>query len=371
MNEFGNLLRNYRENCHDPLFPARKLSQARLGEILGYELGTHGYSGAAVSDWERGKSKIHADERLVLVSLIKVLHDCGGLATLEKADQLLTVGNYRALDSRDAEQIFSVTPGDSSSTAQPKPESSKSVTPYLIGNLFFMTADEFQDLLARAEDGPVPAWPRVFAALMRKAFEHVSFVTVVWLWIWLITWWLISPSLRLPFDNQETAVLAVMNYVGGTLIIPLMIGLLINTKDNVYWKKYGMEDSILLRIYTYQGAGIGFNLGYFFIFPFSLLRYYLHLGSAPWIEIAAVTLGLVLGNMASRVTPYNLWRAYGRLTLTDGGIFFVVALLGPLWGFFFLEFYSILLTPVLGVIVILLAVTLAAFITTRQAKSQI
>jgi hypothetical protein len=369
MNEFGNLLRKHREDCHDPFNPMRKLSQVRLGEILGNELGTQGYSGAAVSDWERGKSKIHADERLVLVSLIKVLHDCGGLVTLEQANHLLTMGNYRALDTKDAERIFAM-PLDASDLVQPKPLSSKSFTPYLIGNLFFMTVDEFQDLLAKAEEGPAPAWPRMIAALMRKAFEHLSFVTIVWLWIWLIAWWLIAPSLRLPFGDQGGAVLAVVNYVGGTLIIPLMIGLLVNTKDNAYWKEQGMEDTLLLRLYTYQGAGIGFNLGYFLILPFSLLRYYLHLEPTPWIEISAVTLGLILGNMASRVTPYNLWRAYGRLALADGGIFFVVAFLGPLWGFFFLEFYSVLLTPVLGVIVILLSLTLTAFITTRQKKSQ-
>jgi hypothetical protein len=57
------------------------------------------------------------------------------------------------------------------------------------------------------------------------------------------------------------------------------------------------------------------------------------------------------------VVPHNLWLAYERLDLADGWIFFIVALLGPLWGMFFLEYYSILLTPVLGSIVILLALT--------------
>jgi hypothetical protein len=61
--------------------------------------------------------------------------------------------------------------------------------------------------------------------------------------------------------------------------------------------------------------------------------------------------------MAARVVPHNLWLAYGRLDLADGWIFFVVALLGPLWGIFFLEYYSVLLTPALGSIVILLALT--------------
>jgi hypothetical protein len=64
-----------------------------------------GYSGAAVSDWERGKSKINADERLVLVTMIKVLHDHGGLQTVELANLLLEAGNYRALDEDEARKI--------------------------------------------------------------------------------------------------------------------------------------------------------------------------------------------------------------------------------------------------------------------------
>ena len=78
MSDFGNLLRNFRVGCKDPLFPARRLSQARFGQLLGNEFGIQSYSGAAVSDWEHGKSKIHADDRLVLVALINVLHEGGG-----------------------------------------------------------------------------------------------------------------------------------------------------------------------------------------------------------------------------------------------------------------------------------------------------
>ncbi len=367
MSEFGRLLRNHRENCRDPLFPARKLSQARLGEILGNELGTHGYSGAAVSDWERGKSKIHADERLVLAGLIKVLHDCGGLATLEQANQLLTVGNYRLLDAKDTERIF---PGtiNALKIEQPKPKHSKSFIPFLLGNLFFMSEEEFQSLLVSAEEGPYPAWPRVLAAFLRKAFDHFSIITIIWMWAWLIALWLIAPSLRWPFADRDSALLAIRLLICGTLIVPLLIGLLVNTRDNVYWKQQGQVDAFLLRLYTYQGAGIGFDAGFFIVFPLGLARYYLHLESSTWIEIAAVTMGLVLGNMGARVVPYNLWHAYGRLRLADGGIFFVVALLGPLWGFFLWEFYPVLQVPVLGTVIILIGLTIAVIIPVRQSR---
>ena len=105
MTTFGQQLRIYRRQCRDPL-QGGILTQARLGELLGDELNHTGYSGAAVSDWERGKSKIHADDRLALVGLIAALHRYGGLATLAEANHLLQVGNYRPLDVQEQTQIF-------------------------------------------------------------------------------------------------------------------------------------------------------------------------------------------------------------------------------------------------------------------------
>jgi hypothetical protein len=177
--------------------------------------------------------------------------------------------------------------------------------------------------------------------------------------------------LRWPFPGREAAYSAIILYVGGTLIIPLFIGLLVNTRKNAYWWQQGVANSFLLRLYTYQGAGIGFNLGYFFVFPLVLVRYYLGLGPSVWLEATAVTLALVLGNMSARVVPHNLWLAYERLNLADGWIFFIVALLGPLWGIFFLEYYSILLTPVLGSIVILLALAGIVIFGMHQSRKKL
>jgi len=241
----------------------------------------------------------------------------------------------------------------------------------IVGKFSPETSQEFQAIVVKAREGPSPYWPRVLAALMRKASERwsISITSIFWIAVWLMAWWLIAPSLQWPFANREVAFLAIVMYVTGTLIIPLLIGLIVNTKDNAYWKRQGLADSVLARLYTYQGAGIGFNLGYFFVFPLVLARYYLHLESSIWVELAAVTLGLILGNMSARVVPYNLWVAYGRLRLADGAIFFVVALLGPLWGWFFLEFYSILLAPLFGTIIILSAITMAVKVIAQQSKN--
>lgn len=105
MTTFGHQLRIFRKQCHDSL-QGGTLTQVRLGELVGDELGDAGYSGAAVSDWERDQSKINADDRRVLVSLIAVLHRGGGLHTLAEANQFLHSGNYRALDAAEQSKLF-------------------------------------------------------------------------------------------------------------------------------------------------------------------------------------------------------------------------------------------------------------------------
>ncbi len=105
MRDFGQYLRLFRRQSRDPE-RGGLLTQERLGELIGLILGDSGYSGAAVSDWERGKSKIHQDDRAVLTAIIQVLHQCGGIQTVEESSNMLRSGNYRALNESEREQIF-------------------------------------------------------------------------------------------------------------------------------------------------------------------------------------------------------------------------------------------------------------------------
>jgi hypothetical protein len=373
MPEFGKQLRKFRQQCNDANSPHGKLTQEKFGELMGRELGIN-YSGAAVSDWERGKSRIQADDRFVLMAVVRVLQKYGGLRTIRDANQLLEAGNYRALNRDEAQYIFGEALVQSSAEQSiPEQKAPKSSSQFLLENLIGTSENELKAALAKAEEGPSPSWPRKLAVLMRKASAHwsLSISSVLWIATWAIAWWLITPSLRWPFEDRASAYSAIVMYVGGTLAIPLLIGLLVTTKDSQYWKQQGLAGSKILRLYTYQGAGIGFNLGYFFVLPLVFLRFYLQLGSSIWLELAAVTIGLILGNMAARVVPHNLWLAYGRLRFADGAIFFVVALLGLMWGVFFMEFYSVLLVPFLGTFVILSAVTMAVIIAKRQPKKRL
>lgn len=102
---FGARLRYARRQATDPL-RGGLLTQDRLGELIGAELGDAGYTGAAISEWERDKSRIHASDREVLLALTAVLCRSGGLQKQQEADELLASGNYRRLDGQERERIF-------------------------------------------------------------------------------------------------------------------------------------------------------------------------------------------------------------------------------------------------------------------------
>ena len=370
MTTFGEALRRLRQRSRDPHRPDRTLSQARLGELIGHTMDDQGFTGAAISDWERGKSRINAEDRNVLVALIKVLYRCGGIKTYRDANELLEAGNYRALNVNEVQEAFGVIPIELGTESPAHNE--RSLISLLLERLLSVSDVELQNVFDNAKKGPSPAWPRLLAALMRKASERISFSpkSVLWIGIWWIAWWLIAPSLRWPFANRDAALQAIGMYVVGSVLVPLLIGLLIDTKHSEYWEAKGLARSTVLRLYTYQGAGIGFNLGYFFVLPLVLIRHYLNLESSSWPALIAVTVGLILANMSARLVPHNLWLAYGRLRFADGAIFFVAAFIGPLWGLFFSEYYSVLLTPFWGGMLILVALMLFIMIPVGQSRKK-
>lgn len=374
MSQFGTLLRSYRKRCQDPQ-TKKPLTQERLGELLGEALGDFGYTGQAVSDWDRGKSKIRADDRRVLLALIEVLHRCGGLHSLQEANDLLLAGGYRPLDQAESSQVF---PLESAATISNTPAEAAQPSPQAevvsLGGLLARFNDSWRAVLATAAEGPPPVWPRALAIVLGQALSHLTAVRILkvclWLGVWLLTWGLISPSLRWPFANQEQAREALVWYAGGALLLPLLIGALTSTKSVPFWHQQHLETSRMVRAYTYQGAFLGFNLGYIGLLTVSFLGYYLGIRSIPGLDLIAAIMPVGLSYAGARLVPYNLWRAYHRLTLSDGAIFFVFVLFGPGWSIFFYHYYSSLLVPVEGFLIWFLAITLLASLSAwRQHKT--
>jgi len=370
---FGELLRFYRERAVDKRARAR-LSQdlfaMRLSEKTGLMVTRN-----KVSNWETEKTRIAVDDRSILLTILSVLYECGGITSIDEANQLLEAGNYRSLKPVEAQEIFPHVQLDSTLQHTPvqEPDREKMVSSALESPLL-KTWKELQEILADAKVGPQPIWPRVLVALTHAALGRWTIFNTLrvlgWIWLWLLTWWLIAPSLRWPFGNQENAILGIAMYVGGTMLLPPCISFLTSPENIEFWQQQKPMNKWVLRLYAYQGAGIGFHLGYFAAFLVALVGYHIHLRTTTWFELPIALLPLVLGYMGAQLVPHNLWRAYGRLHLADGAIFFVFLILGPFWGYFFLHFYSYFLIPSVGLIMILFATTsLAVLMAWRQQRT--
>ncbi|MCB0029033.1 MAG: hypothetical protein KDE28_14060 [Anaerolineales bacterium] len=98
-----------------------------------------------MSNWELGRNKINVDDRLVLVSIISILHRFGGISTAEEADAFLHSGNYRGLNSDERQQIFA-----SSAEATTEPVQAPSAEPEMDIALSLERSRELI-LLARVE----------------------------------------------------------------------------------------------------------------------------------------------------------------------------------------------------------------------------
>lgn len=334
---FGSLLREFRLKSHNPK-TKKHLTQQEVGEYLREEIGIR-YSGTAVSDWERNQSKIYVDDRPLLFAIIKILKQYDGIQNVSQANQLLESGNYRILNLEETKIL-----------------SPKSIT-------------EKEQV-----GGPVPAWAEESVSVVRKFTDSLSawqFVKIIaWVWIFFITHWLITPSLQFPFVDNEVAIKNMRLYVIGTLCSPLAIGWMTNIKNNLYWKEQSIQKPINLWVYAFQGAYVGFHVGYFFIFFAALMMKQLNLHSALWFDIIKIVFVMIVSYASAQLVPYNLWRAYQRLDLKDGWMFFIFIVVGPAWAWFFLEFYEILFSPIIGAMIILLSITLVIIIEVIKAHKK-
>ena len=370
MSRFGESLCLYRRQSSDRERGGR-LTQERLGELLGLEMGDMGYTGAAVSEWERGKSQIHKDHRKVLVALIKVLHRNEGLKSTTEADTLLLSGNYRPLDADEKMSIFS------NAAPEQIPVSGVDWTTTLISAEQWVA--QMGDLLKKYIDeyGPrtTHRGSRLFLGSLGFFFNQWSFeITLkllLWLGLWVAVQKFVFSMLHWPFADQAQAWESVVCYMGGVLALPALAALLTNTNKDIFWQQQNLAGKPILRLYTYVGAFMGFNIGYGMVFGVALIGYYLGIKAAPpLLVILGAAWPLVLAYSAARQAPFNHWRAYGDLRLADGGLLLLTAgiALGPMLGVFFYAYHPLLLEPLTGIILFIVAVGLLYLLTAWQKK---
>ncbi len=272
MSQFGVLLRRYRGQGRDPV-RNRPLSQERLGEWLGEVLGDAGYTGAAVSEWERGRSRISHTQRPVLVALIRVLYLAGGLTDRAAADAFLAAGDYRPLDEAERRRI---TPHWA---VAHRPSEEGWGWAIALG-LAELAARPWQWLRERPGGGaPEPLdWTDVALAGLRQLGGLLAHRTRWRPWTWFVVWWAVwrwacpplHPAAAADAHPFQTALTL---YAGAACALPAVIAGLVPART---------PQSLAARLYVHQGAYLGFHLGTLGLSLAGLLNY--HLGFEPWSE---------------------------------------------------------------------------------------
>ncbi|MDJ0752731.1 MAG: helix-turn-helix transcriptional regulator [Ardenticatenaceae bacterium] len=340
MKTFGELLKFYREQCTDSAIGKGKLTQARLGELIGREVGFEGYTGGAVSEWERGKSHINKDDRLILKALIRILHENGGLVHAKEADEFLISGNYAPLNFIEMNKIFMQENEDDKLDFLSE---WLKLWPPQIGKLF---GSEFPF-----------RWLTPFQSNLLTSKRILQGIT--WLLVWIITWFLVTPLMQWPFYTEDQLWQAIVFYVSGSFIVPLIIAALTITKNDPFWQKADLSSTVWLRLYTHQGALVGFHVGYMLIFFIRLVSYCLRL-DVFWagLNSAAIAVVISLSYMTAKLTPSTLYDTYGRLNFRDGAIFWVSIFFGVGFGVFFFIYHAYILYRPFGLVLIAAAVFL-------------
>lgn len=356
MKSFGELLRQYRQRC---IYPGSggKLTQEQLGRLLGEALGFSGYSGAAVSDWENGKSQIDKDHRQVLINLIKIMHICGGLETDIEADAFLWAGNYRSLSDEEKARIF---PNLTTTSSSRSPTNNQPIFD-ILGQLLLMV-NQWRGQLSADLDEFTPIWGEKLLNFLGLFFDRWNSQFFLYLLAWLGIWWLnrkcVFPLMDWPFQSQPQIRILLIIYAGASILLPAAVGLLISTREDPFWKKQNIANNFIIRFYTHLGASVGFHVGLMMIFIIKMTAYYLGIRSfSPWLywlHYAAVAWPIILAGAAAKQIPFNLWRAYGRLHISDGAIFSIFFLFGPILSIFFYYSYSWLTNPLTGIPIIIL-----------------
>lgn len=369
MSEFGKRLRHYREQCADRQSGKDRLSQARLGELLGQELGLMtSIPFQTISRWENGRPTIQASDRRMQLALIRVLHANGGIRSIEEGDDLLRAGNFLGLRPEEAQSLWP--PGSNGqggsgagASAVHSDAAAADHPAWTAGRLMAHLRRTWEAWKTRYGSGPPPDWPAVLLGQPGsfRPSPRSALTALLWMTVWFLTWWALFPLMRWPWAEAGAADLAAWGFGAGMMGLPVVIaGLAHPWRDGAWQERPGVRPAVV-GLYALQGAWIGYQIGGLGLFAGALVGYHLGLPRVgPVLEQIGAVIPLVLGYAAARRLPHDLWRAFGRLRLADGTVAFVCALLGPAWAVFFLATAPELLKPFWGALILLLAALGAA-----------
>ncbi len=291
-NAFGSSLRKLRNRGQTPETGDR-LTLERFSERLEIRCGLR-YSHTAIAGWEKGKHKIDASNRKLLVGILSVLCDCGSVNDRAAADDLLRAGFFSRLTDEECEIISPEWLKDN--TANPPYE----WTPP-------SSAPPLQPEQAASFD-PLKKLDAFFEQIQTRLSKRGVVSLVLYFFISLFFRWLLLPLLfEVKGDIWWETGQFVTAATAGSLITTFWFGLKLPTLGKALFDSGRAHHTII-------GALLGFHIGYLSLFFAAILLKELNL----W-EIHTTPEIVKVGAMAI-VVLLMVWgatRVSQRTTLQD------------------------------------------------------
>ncbi len=343
MSEFGTLLKQHREKCTSPHLRGGRLSQKRLGELLGEKLGDYGYSGVTIHNWEYGKTKIAPEQRALLIAIIEILVEYDGMVLLEEANGLLRAGYYAALGVEDGGRIFP--------EQQPEPEAATATNVTLLAlQRAFVRPEQIRQWTRQMllEDGMITLlrdgtsnWTA--AKVLRIILLVISLILTV-AWLLPVLFWSAAPTYQ---ATQTTWLL----YIAITLLVPVLVGAAYYSRPSTLWTERGVG-RFRPRLYlTLMGAYMGQVLAMTAVSVAGLFKLYIWGFPSPrWLLVLVALFFVLFIRQSAREMAHIHWNAFGRLqfSASELPIAIVFAALPLIVGYLYQIGYRWLLQPQFG-----------------------
>lgn len=320
---FGALLKTYRERTKDPEKGGR-LTQAKLAELTDC-----GFSGTTVGHWETGERTIRHHDRVVLQALIRVLHQYGGLQTLDEANQLLETGLYSRLTD---EEIRSINPDWLAEEGSP-PESAPAspVTIILSPRAIYEAFDAIfrwseADTHARSSWAGMVIWS--LSAITKRINAHGLFHFLSYFILWILASWLIVPLLQWPIRDPAMRRHAALSFAFSTVAVPLTVALLTPGNNPVPAQTPAIRQRKTHLLLKITGAAVGFNTVTGALWLIALGLFYLGASVPSWPWRFALLLPLLMAHIGARRIPADRAKMYaGNLRMHAADSLFLVTFL--------------------------------------------
>lgn len=353
---FGTSLRKRRLQTD---LEGRPLTQQKLADEIERRTDLR-YTSAAISDWERGRTNIHKDDRALLVGIVGILHTYGGLSTDVEANDLLAQGNYRALNTEELAQLdlpkSEILQASTETVVEP---SAELTNPWLTWWRNRHDTEAFDGAVRDETDHITSILNSVSDASSYSRFLKI----VLWIFVAGLVRWLILPVLTWPVIER----MVFYQYGMAVIIVPLLIGALSLVQKDKRWQ--GRQIPFTQRFFWfYSGAVIGFQVGFGIAFAIALYVQWFELGDnwlGDTLKMIASIIILISAHVGAVQVASSLWKIKGEtfsLDWSDSWVWFVFAVITPALFLYISRFEWLWMNAKLGFFTLLVAFGLVGLI---------